>query len=130
MANYYATTRSNYFKVKDADSFRDFCSSLALESWDGNDDTVAISADTGDCGGWPSYDHEKDEDLDFPVALSEHLATDEVAILFESGAEKRRYIVGLATAVNDKGECLSVSLHDIYEMAAQLSDKPISPAEY
>jgi len=31
MANYYATSRSNYFKVKDNEKFKEFCGEIGVE---------------------------------------------------------------------------------------------------
>ena len=38
----------------------------------------------------------------------------EVAILQEVGAEKLRYLVGYAVAVNHRGETLAVSIDEVY----------------
>jgi hypothetical protein len=56
MANYSAITRSNYFRVKDATAFEEWCNRLNLEFWtntpEGETETFyAITADTGDCNG-------------------------------------------------------------------------------
>jgi hypothetical protein len=40
----------------------------------------------------------------------------------ESGAEKLRFIGGLAVAVNNRGEQVGVSLEDIYERAKHLGE--------
>ena len=53
MANYCATTRSNYFRVKDAAAFEAWCNERNLDFWtkpiDDHGDFYAVSADTGDC---------------------------------------------------------------------------------
>ena len=36
MANYYATARSSYFKVKDMEAFKNWCRSLDIEPIDGD----------------------------------------------------------------------------------------------
>lgn len=130
MANYYATTRSNYFHVKDREAFDEFCSRCCHVTYEGDDDTVMVSADNGDCGGWPCYDMENDEDLDFPKALSAHLAEGEVAILMEVGSEKLRYLWGQSIAVRSDGEIRETNLNDIYKLAEELTDKPVAQASY
>lgn len=130
MANYYASTRSNYFRVKDRDAFADFCARFFLLQYDGADETVMITADSGDCGGWPSYDMETDDEVDFPRALSAHLVDGEVAVLMEAGHEKLRYLHGQSVAVNSAGDMRWVTLSDIYELAKELTDKPITDASY
>ena len=46
MANYYATARSNYFKVKDLEAFREWCRSLEIEPIDGgpSDNKIGLVA--------------------------------------------------------------------------------------
>jgi hypothetical protein len=121
MANYYATTRSNYFRVKDNAAFEAWCAARNLKFWTkdiGEMGTCyAISADTMDCGGWPSHDPEEDADIDFTAELALHLNAKDIAVLFETGAEKLRYITGEALAVHSDGRVVELSLHEIYERA-------------
>jgi hypothetical protein len=69
-----------------------------------------------DSGMIPSdrLDEETDdyEELDFPAELAKHLLDGEVAIVQECGAEKLRYIVGSAFAVNATGEVVSINLRE------------------
>ena len=132
MANYYASTRSNYFHVKDAAAFRAWASSRNLEVWM-EDDRFAVSADTGDCYGWPAYDGEAEQEIDFEQELSDHLVEGEVAILLEIGRENLRYLIGYAVAVNASGDTTHVNINEIYEKAAAEFGVPadrISVAEY
>ncbi len=121
MANYCATTRSNYFRVKDAAAFEAWCNERNLDFWtkpiDDHGDFYAISADTGDCAGWPSYDSDADDEFDIAGELANHLDPRDVAILFEIGSEKLRYLNGYAVAVHAGGRTVSVSLRDIYKRA-------------
>jgi len=78
----------------------------------------AITADTG-CPGWPSYDVE-DCEIDFAAELAEHLDPRDVAILFEVGANRHRYIIGQATAIHADGRSVSINIRDIYGAAAGL----------
>jgi len=126
MANYYATTRSNYFRVRDAEAFKAWCADLNLTFWTkeaGSDTYYAITSDTGDSCGWPSQRWEGDDDcgdyveIDLHGELANMLHPENVAVLFEIGSEKLRYLVGVATAVHPDGRLHSVNLADIYEEA-------------
>jgi hypothetical protein len=137
MANYYGNARSNYFRVKDDEAFIDAMENIpSIELIHEENGTFVILGDDPDGAGWPSwaYDEENDTDIeiDLPAVVSEHLADGEVAIFMESGAEKLRYIVGYAEAINNKGERREVSLNSIYELAGELTDRPkdITTAEY
>lgn len=131
MANYYSTARTNYFNVKDEDSFRAFASQFSsLEIVQNKAKQFAILFDQ-ECGvpSW-YYDQNGEEiETDFIQELAKHLADDSVAIIISVGNEKMRYIDGYAEAVNNKGESVSLRLWDIYEMAAKLG-KDVSRAEY
>ena len=141
MANYYATSRSNYFAVKDETTFRRWATSLELkilepahlnESADGIR-RFAITPDDDDDGGWPisQLNQETDEydDIDLTNQLSAHLADEEVAVLFEVGSEKLRYLTGHAVAVNSKGKTRCLYLADIYKSARKIGSN-VTRAEY
>jgi hypothetical protein len=136
MANYYAFTRSNYFRVQDPGKFEEWCEHLCLEFWtkqiDGMGECYGITADTGDCCGWPFCDWENDRELDLARELAGHLDPRDVAILFEIGSEKLRYLVGRATAIHADGSAVHVSLNDIYGEAVREfgSDFNITEARY
>ena len=66
---------------------------------------------------------------DFLEDLTKHLEENEVAIMIECGAEKLRYITGVAYAINSKGETSTINLNDIYEEANLLGNN-ITAAEY
>lgn len=125
MANYVATTRSNYFEVKDIAAFEDWCASRNLSHWRKDDcdpaaPLYAIADENGD--GWPSsiFDDEADEvvDIDLAAELAAHLAPGNVAVLIEVGFEKLRYLVGVAVAVHPDGRTLTTDLADIYDKAS------------
>jgi hypothetical protein len=120
--NYEAHARSNYFRVKDMESFRAF-----LSAW-GNDVTLRPHYDdaelvcllsTGE-GGFPSHDDDTDEPIYFPQLVAEHLADDEVAVFVECWHEGLRYVGGDALAINNKGETVIIHTDDIYGLAAKL----------
>lgn len=134
MANYYATARSNYFKVKDVAAFEQWCALVGLESITDDTDQKLVGFLDGnpDGGGFPSSRYDDNDELveiDLADELAAHLQDGQVAILMEGGAEKHRYIIGWALAVNSKGERKEVSLEDIYEQAAQLGEH-VTRAEY
>ena len=137
MANYYATARSNYFKVKDLEAFSAWCESVGgLQIIHGSEDKqglVFLTVDEMDGGGWPTSrinpETEEPEDLDFLVELSKHLEPGWVAIIMEVGSEKLRYLNGWAAAVNPEGKTKEVSLDHIYKLAEEMGPN-VTRAEY
>ncbi len=133
MANWYGTSRSNYFRVKDEAQFRQWVDRRGISIFQSSEDSTLFAVYSTDDGSWPSYDMESDAEVDFVNELSQHLAKDEVAVLLTAGAEKLRYITGEALAVNHKGKVVDVSLLDIYRKAARTFRVPLSSithAEY
>lgn len=123
MANYYGNSRSNYFKVKDVDKFKEFLNSMYdMEYIEDLNGRVGFLV-TGEGGSIPCeiWDEEADEyvELDFDKLLAQHLQDDQVAIYQEVGAEKLRYLVGYSIAVNSKGETAMVNINDIYRIAQE-----------
>jgi hypothetical protein len=141
MANYYATSRSNYFAVKDETAFHQWAATLDLRILlpahsDKTADGIrrfAITPDDRDDGGWPSSqlnpETDQYEDIDLTRQLSVHLADEEVAVLFEVGSEKLRYLTGHAVEVNNKGKTRCLYLADIYKSARKLGTN-VTRAEY
>lgn len=88
----------------------------------------------GEGGGWPSHRRDEEsgeyEDFDFLLELADHLQEGEVAILMEAGAEKLRYIIGVANAINHKGEMLQVNLAHIYTLVEETWGITPTRAEY
>ncbi len=152
MANFYGSARTNYFKVKDKEVFLKALehvpdievvnentppySSEGVVPDDFDFGGMGILVSEGDCGCFPSwgYDGDNDEELEFdlPILVSEHLVDGEVAIFMECGAEKLRYVTGWAQAINNKAETKFISLTDIYSVAKELTNRPddITHAEY
>lgn len=120
MANYIASARSNKFRVKDIaalqaampDDIEVYIESLP-------DRQVCLLVDNSDGAGWPSmiYDEANDDYLDWDVetAVAPHLEDGEWCVIKEVGAEKLRYLIGYATAFNNKGETYTISLDDIFK---------------
>jgi hypothetical protein len=133
MANYYASCRSNYFNVKNDEAFIEAMSAVPSIELCRTKNGFAILGSCPDGSGWPSwaYDEETDTDIeiDLPDIVSKHLVDNDVAIFMESGAEKLRYISGWAEAINNKGERKSISLSQIYDLAAELGTS-VTHAEY
>lgn len=127
MTSYYAKTRSNYFTVTDQKAFQEMMESLEVETWQNDQGQFAISSEQEN--GWPSYDDESDEDINFPQILSCYLEPKQVAVLFEVGNEGKRYLIGQAIAVNSQGEEFYIGLSDIYKHAEQMGEK-VTKAEY
>ncbi len=118
MANYIASGRSNYFKVKDLDSFTEAMSAFPVEIRAGINGRICLLNVDPDGGGWNLYNQDTDETHDPQELIGPHLADDEVCVLMEAGAEKLRYINGYALAfTNDPEQYVSLSLSDIYDKA-------------
>ena len=136
MANYYGTTRTNYFRVKDADAFNKWIEQFSGIEIIKKDGTVGLLFDDGmPTIRWVTQKEENGDEkdveveIDFMDELAEHLADDEVAVLQEAGAEKMRYINGYAIAINNKKETKQINLDDIYALAKELGSN-ITKAEY
>ena len=138
MANWYGTSRSNYFRVKDAEAFLKWADERGLGVFKHQHDE-GVSAIHGGAsaedGSWPSYDmeEEEDEDIDLIDELAAHLYEDQIAVLMEIGAEKLRYLTGVAIAFNSKGATVELILSDVFRTAAQTFHGPestITRAEY
>lgn len=129
MSNYEEQARSNYFKVKDVEKFKEFLDKYYLVFIEHkDDDTVGFLAHDG----IPSWDTETDEEIDFMLLLSEHLVKDEVAIIAGNGNEGMRYLSGFSAAINSRGKRTSIDIFNIYEKAKRLTKKPelITQCEY
>jgi hypothetical protein len=121
MANYYESTRTNYFKVKDATAFQSFIQKfggidLVVQEKTGHYALLFDSESSVPCF---YYDEEKDDDveIDFMHELSRHLCDDSIAVIMGAGAEKLRFINGYAYAINSKGEQVELNLAHIYKLA-------------
>ena len=143
MAQWYCTSRSNYFRVKDKALFLKWVSTLELDVLPNDDPDLFAITSTGEYGEWPwqreavegeeGFEDEDQVDIDISNELSKHLAEGEIAVLMSSGAEKLRYLTGDAVAVNHKGETVRVQLDDIYAKASKKFGVPkdkITQASY
>lgn len=113
MANYICATRSNYFHVKDPDSFREIFPHVRgdedrVDLWEEKDDNGNPVFGFGCYGGILGYveGDEDDEDIeaddaydDFIKKLQQSVTEDDAIIIMESGAEKLRYVTGYTTVI-------------------------------
>ena len=143
--------RSNYFAVKDEESFRRFCRRWRLKlisDPEGRfgflDDEAQYFQSHEERGeyllGWQNnQDDVDDEDDESPIepyanaSFSEQLAAllayDNVAVVIEIDQDRMRYLSGTAWAINSRNETKHLALEDIYESAASLGQY-VTRAEY
>lgn len=136
MANYSCAVRTNYFHVKDDEAFR-----RLMETVRGCEDTVHVWEDKdatgktvfgfgsyGEIAGivipnnedseseYDEYDVECDYD-EFIKRLQNIVADDDAIIIFESGHENLRYLVGCATILTST-DCQYLNITDFAEETA------------
>jgi hypothetical protein len=135
MADYYASARSNYFSVRDRSEFERALGPVfeageisISEGEDCHDGKICLLVESFH-GCWPTACLSVEGLLDLAKLVAPHLEDEEVAIFFEAGSEKLRYIAGIALAINCKGEYREVNLDSIYELAKDLGGK-ITVARY
>lgn len=121
MANYIAFARSNKFRVKDIAALEAAMPSeieVYVESIP--DRQVCLLVTDGDSYGWPSviYDEATHDHIDWDVetAVAPHLEDGEWCVIKEVSGEKLRYLIGYATAFNNKGEVHTIDLDDIFKL--------------
>ena len=116
MANWYGTSRSNYFKVENEEAFREWAERRDLEVLENPSGLFGVAPSSmSEDGSWPSYDCDEDCEIDFQAELIEHLAEGQVAIIMTIGAEKLRYLTGYSVALAWDGRRISVDIADIYD---------------
>lgn len=143
MANYCCTTRTNYFRVKDPEAFREFMGRVH-----GCEDSVELFTREDDVGntrfGFGLYsgiygleNAEADETTydaydSFIEGLKQHVAEDDAIIILEAGNEKLRYVTGMATIVTAKEyQHLDITMRAQAEAAKMLGNKNwITSCEY
>jgi hypothetical protein len=135
VANYYESSRTNYFLVKDIEAFKTRLElftalEVKVEKMNGKD-YVCLLNDNENGFPFEAYDDILGEyvEIDWEGIFSQHLQDGSVAIIMGAGAEKLRYIHGYAVAFNNKGETEQVHLVDIYKIAEKLGTD-IQKAEY
>jgi len=122
--------------VKDKVAFLKWADGRALGVFknEENTDLFAIyGGESTDDGSWPSYDVEGDTEIDLVTELAQHLPKGQIAVLLEIGAEKLRYLTGMAIAVNHEGRVVELTLSDIYRKATRafrVAESEITQATY
>ena len=140
MANYSCAIRTNYFHVKDEEKFRDlmgraYGSEDSISLWEEKDPEgkpVFAFGVYGGIGGIMNAqeDETEDEDLDetsydeFIDGLQECVADDDAIIIFESGHEKLRYVIGDALVITGAGHWYMDIAALATEKAAEMLGNP------
>ncbi|WP_454287225.1 hypothetical protein [Rhizobium arsenicireducens] len=120
MADWHGTCRSNYFRVKDETAFLEM-----LELFDAHPIEKQVGEEIlhgfyseDEYGSIPtSYPEGDEEPTSILECIADHLVTNEVCVILEAGAEKARYITGLAIAIHSSGRQIDIRLSDIYALA-------------
>ena len=144
MANYCCAYRTNYFKVKDNEKFKEFMTHVYAEDlevfhkkYENGNELYGF----GGYGGISGYFNNKNEYEDsdeawdnaydnFIDGLAKQVAEDDAILLFEVGNEKLRYVVGSVAVITSKG----YEYRDItdvgVEMAKQMLNNPNYDTQY
>lgn len=146
MANWNGSARSNYVKIKDIDGLKAAIApfEVTIEEHGSNPLLGFCFLSTDEYGGWPgtvsiwrgdTADEEVEEEVTFDpvVQICPFMEPDQILVLLEAGAEKLRYITGVATAFSATGDIIQISLEDIYALAAKtfgVEQTGITRAEY
>lgn len=118
MADFYATSRSNYVLVKNVDaaiaSLKNY--DIPIHRHPTNKNAIMLAGCEAD--GTFSFSYTDDETnenvhLDLPEWASTHLVEGQVLVMVSAGAEKLRYISAWAEAYTWKGEIVTVDLLDV-----------------
>ena len=115
MANFYATSRSNYVIVKDVQAAVDSLKPYDIPIYCHPTNSYAIMLTGCDANGTfnSSYLGESEENyVNLAKWASTHLADNQVLVLVSAGAEKLRYVSAWAEAYTWKGEVVTVDLLD------------------
>jgi hypothetical protein len=138
MSNYHGVGRTNYFRVKDPELFKndlinnyggiDISSEERISESDPSitETWFCLFDDNSDGCGWGIYKINEDDEEEVPERvelidiLPQYLVDTDVAVIVEAGSEKYIYLVGVASAVNSKGQTVSISIDDIYGQARTL----------
>ena len=123
MADYCCAIRTNYFHVKDKEKFMNFMQHVrgtedSIEVWtdvDSKGNTVYAFGCYGTIDGYVSNlddDEEEPDIIAFEMGLTDHIADDDAIMIFESGHEKLRYVIGGVLIITSTGS----EYHDIREI--------------
>lgn len=140
MANYECTMRTNFFRVKDETTFKDFMNRVyvtedAIETFEKVIDGVkhfGFGCYGSICGVVEAPEDVDADDCDpddynydaFINGLQKLVADDDAVIIFEAGSEKLRYVVGAAEVITSKSY-KAINLDDLaLKTAAELLGNP------
>lgn len=138
MASYSCVIRSNYFHVEDEERFRLLMSRVygsedPVEFWEGKDwdgNTVFAFGCYGGIGGVEDAAGDEDEDAEesaydeFISELQACVAKNDAIIIFESGHEKLRYVVGSAFVITRTETDYFDLKHIVVQEVAKMIEQP------
>lgn len=123
MANYEGRSRTNYFKVKDAEAFKTWAEGLGLRVIHKPKEDLYSLLCNDDNTDFPYEieveDSDHTEEYNFEGYLAKHLAEGSVCVILHVGYEKMRYFSGSAYAFDHTGKSVSINLDDIYQKARE-----------
>lgn len=133
---YNATSRTNWFNVKDEAAFRaalnPFENIVEIATRSG-DDKLMLSAEHNDDGTFPSAYFDKNDEcqeLVFHELVAEHLTDGEVAVFMSAGADKLRFVGGSAIAIDNTLKSVEICLSQIYDKAKEAFGRDVNLAEF
>lgn len=140
MANYCCVYRTNYFKVKDNEKFKEFMTHVYaedLEVFHKKDENGNELYGFGGYGGISGYFNNENEYEDsdeawdnaydnFIDGLAKQVAEDDAVLLFEVGNEKLRYIVGSVAVITSKG----YEYRDITDVGVEIAKQMLNNPNY
>lgn len=132
MANWYGTSRTNYVKVTSLEAAEAFAETRTLEV-DPHPSEVnfVMFTSTDESGGFnhskydPVAEEYTDDEWDWEE-VAEILVEGQVLVVMEIGAEKLRYLTGVAVAITWDGRSTYLVLSGIYQKAAEEFGVPAS----
>ena len=129
MANYCSAIRTNYFHVKDDTKFLDFmdhilCTEDHIEVWTKVDSNGDAIYGFGCYGGIVGYcdDNDDADDASYDIfldGLQQYVADDDAILIFESGHEKLRYVIGSVQVITSR----EIDYADIRDIGHNLARK-------
>ena len=140
MANYCCAYRTNYFKVKYNEKFKEFMTHVYaedLEIFHKKDENGNEQYGFGGYGGISGYFNNENEYEDsdeawdnacdnFIDGLAKQVAEDDAILLFEVGNEKLRYVVGSVAVITSKG----YEYRDITNVGVEIAKQMLNNPNY
>lgn len=140
MANYCCVYRTNYFKVKDNEKFKEFMTHVYaedLEIFHKKDENGNELYGFGGYGGISGYFNNENEYEDSDEAwdnaydnlidgLAKQVAENDAILLFEVGNEKLRYVVGSVAVITSKG----YEYRDITNVGVEIAKQMLNNPNY